>query len=882
MIKRIFCILTALAMLAPAAVFADEENNTYETNKTEIEFLISAQLADGKENKADYDAAMTSKEFRDILKNLGITDEQLREIDAFGINYTAKGTVTRSDAAVPLVKLIGYDAQAINKGGYEKGYIAVASSLGFFKGLSTKSGEALTRGEVYRVVYNAINAPIYPDIIFPGEHYVDDELTFLTEKLSIYKLEGVVTSTERSAAAGYTKAYSGRFKIGKMDISASGKNIDEYFASSVEAYCRYNEDDDEYSLVTIDYQRKNTKTVIKAQDIISYDNYIYTFDDVKRGRSSDEKISPLTEIVYNGTGITASNASIVNMKPDNGSVILIDNTGDGKIDMALINDYEIACVDEVKTEDRIVLTKNIGGISQKRLDLDNTELYSSNGVAFDISALGEWNILNLAKNGYGGYEYAIVSTESKTGFVSSHTEDYGYTELQLRDNTLLDIVPGLLNTSEEVDKVFDSSNEYAFFLTADGAVGAYRLLVNASYFVAYLGEVKYYIDEDTDDEILRIKAFDVSTESGITLFAAEKCSIEGVRTSLKDIADEMCDEDGYAKDCLFRYKLNSKSEVVDIDMPSENNLSLEPNSDGGLIRIANAPVVDSTTGARRIGYQRNTSFILRDAGGRGWIEGFPYRSEHTHIFVPGDRAKVDDYYLATKYRDAQIVYEAYRIEGESEVPTIIIEFAGNGSPERESGDEFTNNTNLISDDAEMYIVKDITNKINEDDELEYTLKLLGRKGEVEYTLDNSKMLSMLKISKGCIIRFAVNAYDRIIAADVVISSDNLKPGDNWYVYTQSLNTNRGIFGLAYKVYDDSIAMALKNPGEGLAWNDIAYINTSDIKLYVYDADKKTVEEGSIADVNTYYSNGYETASRVFLNSSSGGGRMIIVFNGLKN
>lgn len=888
MIKRIICILNAVLLVLSMSVFADEAENpnaAYESNKNEIDFLVAAGFAEGKD-ESNYGREMTAKDFRAILKNIGISDEYLREIDAFGIDYTAKSGVKRIEAAAPLVKLIGYDSQAISEGGFPTGYLNVAEELGFFKGVSAKGEENLSVADAYRTIYNALDAPFFPEVRIPGKkYYIDDSLTYLTEKLSIYKLKGIVTSTERSNMAGFSAAVSGQLGIGDMYVYTNGGNYEEFFAQKIEAFCRYDKDDDEYTLISIKAHSRNTVTKVAAQDIVSYENYQYTYDDTQKDKLQKKKLPADCAIVYNCIGITRDNADMLNMLPENGSVTFVDNDGDGETNVLIINDYDILSVDSVNSSGEYIVTKKIGTQNSQKLDVKNMDFYSVSGDKIEYSSLAEWNVLNLAKDGKGGWLYCVVSTDSKSGTVSFVDAKNGYISLELADKNEMCIAKGLLQDMDSAKKLFNYQTSYIYYFTADGNVGAYKMLADSNFRVAYLADVRI-CDDDEGEEALRIKLYDVENAGGLTLFCSDKCKFEGERTGFAEIAAKMKGADGYALDTLFRYKTNADGEISDIDMPFDNGDSLEPTGKSGIVKVYNAPTVNFTNGRRRGVWPRTESGVLvvldESVGGRSWIEACPISATNTHLYVPENRADFDRYVIMNSWNDSQVVAEAYRIEGETILPTLLVELAGNGVPKRSESSDFVNNKNLISSSAQYYLVKKVITGLDENDELQYTLQLCGYKGEAEYAAENAELVTQLKIIEGSVIRIALNGSDEIVAADVVVNADKLKPGSSWYSYSGALGNGRGVFGLAYKKYEDAVAVSLKDPRDGVLWNDIMYVNPKMVKTFVYDAKKKTVRNGDLSDINVYSPDGYDNASRIFYYSETGGGRAIFVFNGLEN
>ena len=73
--------------------------------------------------------------------------------------------VTYEQVIKMLVCAIGYEAAAIQKGGYPDGYLVVAAQMGLLKNIVGKAGEPAKRGLVATAVYNAINIDIPQQVI---------------------------------------------------------------------------------------------------------------------------------------------------------------------------------------------------------------------------------------------------------------------------------------------------------------------------------------------------------------------------------------------------------------------------------------------------------------------------------------------------------------------------------------------------------------------------------------------------------------------------------------------------------------------------------------------------------------------------------------------
>lgn len=72
--------------------------------------------------------------------------------DQFGVNQT----ISYTNALVAMVRFLGYEEQAIKKGGYPDGYIAWATKLGLNKGGYTDN----ERVNIALMLYNALPVPV--------------------------------------------------------------------------------------------------------------------------------------------------------------------------------------------------------------------------------------------------------------------------------------------------------------------------------------------------------------------------------------------------------------------------------------------------------------------------------------------------------------------------------------------------------------------------------------------------------------------------------------------------------------------------------------------------------------------------------------------------
>ena len=125
----------------------------------------------------------------------------------------------------------------------------------------------------------------------------------------------------------------------------------------------------------------------------------------------------------------------------NGTVKLLDNTGDGTADVAFVNAYENFIVSHYDNDNKIVYHKYD---SSKKLSVDNTIdepyvlLYDDLGVEISPNKLKNGNVITVfesADDAYQKYIKAYVSTATAVGIVDA-IEDDPFDE-SISDTTLI-------------------------------------------------------------------------------------------------------------------------------------------------------------------------------------------------------------------------------------------------------------------------------------------------------------------------------------------------------------------------------------------------------------------------------------------------------------
>ena len=232
-----------------------------------------------------------------------------------------------------MMKALGYGVAAELKGGMSTGYRKTASQIGLTDGLTVKNESEMSRIEAVRLMYNALDCPIYKAVSFGDSvrYETDENCTALSEYHKIYKTEDYVNATLVSALSGYSPTDSEHILVGDLSCKADKNKYAEYLGYYVEMY--YKDDgSSEREIVYLAPDEKQEKLVIKADDIASFKNLTYTYGDKNRKVS----IGKNHTLIVNGRRMTEyDEAAFV---PHNGEVILL-STDSGRYDTVIVNTF---------------------------------------------------------------------------------------------------------------------------------------------------------------------------------------------------------------------------------------------------------------------------------------------------------------------------------------------------------------------------------------------------------------------------------------------------------------------------------------------------------------------------------------------------------------
>jgi len=348
--------------------------------------------------------------------------------------------VTYEQVIKMLVCAIGYEAAAIQKGGYPDGYLVVAAQMGLLKNIVGKAGEPAKRGLVATAVYNAINIDIPQQVITTTTTGISisssgggggggkGRRNIKEDGHDTYDGKGLVTANYY-----YTLYRSG--KPGKNEVMIDGI-VYKIGNTDINDYVGY------YVTFTYTVEKSSEKGTIQYFSIDSNDilnipaenieenttnqRIYYWANKEKDDEPKKANIASNVKIVLNNR-IASLRENI--FKPSYGNIKLIDNNRDGIYDVAYINSYELYVVDSKSTTNKVIRTK-YG--SQVEIPMDfNSNTYDlivtkvDGTVLNNMSAISEGDVISVAfsENETGKKLIQIVLIENKVSGVVKERDD---------------------------------------------------------------------------------------------------------------------------------------------------------------------------------------------------------------------------------------------------------------------------------------------------------------------------------------------------------------------------------------------------------------------------------------------------------------------------
>lgn len=337
--------------------------------------------------------------------------------------FAPDSTIQYQDAVKALLSALKYDS-IIDASSYPGGYILMAKRFGLLDETEASGADNLTYGDFVTLMYNALinKIPVVDSVQEGGIIYeTQDGITAMTEYFGMHMNEGIVT------ANGITGIESPKSAAGEGRIKINGetfKNDNSQYDDFIGMYVRYYYIEDDINTIKFIAPCDNDILEIAADDIdvnrtkSAGGNYFCYFDE-KDGKV--ERISlNKPYIIYNGVAYDGQFIPEV-ICPTSGNVKLINNDGDKKYDVIIINSYKNIIVSAINAD-----KDTIYGMYGEEIELKGDFSVIRAGKKISLSELVKWDVLAVAEsvNKTGGkYTKIFVLRDKFQGEISLLSDD---------------------------------------------------------------------------------------------------------------------------------------------------------------------------------------------------------------------------------------------------------------------------------------------------------------------------------------------------------------------------------------------------------------------------------------------------------------------------
>lgn len=771
-------------------------------------------------------------------------------------SFRPKENVTYEQAVKMIVCTLGYEASAIEQGGWPLGYLTVARSFGILNNAESAYSEPASREVIAQLVANSLEVNL-------ADTESSANRTLLSEKLKYTEGTGVITGISgkalKSNGSGIEEDevqidYTLKFKVGETSAK-------DYFGKQINYY--YKNDGIDNILVSARLTNKNSEVTVASNQIkelyATKLEYYPDPEDTTVYETYEFETSNLNGI-YNGKYVTDITPAL---SPSSGSITLIDNNGNDAYDVVIIDSTEVYVVSAVDTAKSIVYD----AYDQSRsLDLDKTSgkdikiTKAGTEVEFDQIKKGDVLLVSASMSPTGRQSYTVeIVSNTVTGNVTSMSSVYNevtisgntYTFSNAYINYITANPSEAMNVGDKVTLYLDSNNTVlAASVTSIAATTKYGYLINA--------------DALSKNEYARFKIYTTDNKS-VTLNGADRIKVNGTSYTYDTVLDALdaansatnqddgATETQYAQ--LIKYTTNSSGKI-------DNIYTLHTSGDSTktlvLSKAYSSQKYSSTS--KRLG----TDITLS--------------SSTKILFVPTDRSDTASYSVGTysKLKNSKSYnFEAYDSSA-TKVPAIVVVYGEDGL------------IKLDDIDVTFGLVSEAPKEVVDESSSVTTIKCYVSGTEKTYKCEDSGVLA--NVRKGDVIKIEFDAQGYISKVAHAFDWDNIpsdaasrvvKNPDS--TYSSVSNKYKTVYGTVYARDTELINIVTADVASdgSLSDADEHSVNvTSSTKIYILNTKVSESSEDRLTSGTIDSIAGYESsktgASNVFVYIKDSVTKLILV------
>lgn len=622
----------------------------------------------------------------------------------------------------------------------------------------------LSLNGVYTMMYAVSTINCYHMETVDGKpgYVLRDGRTILSYYKDIYMIKGRVNATAYASLTG-AKASRGEIVINSDKFLFDDPSYEMLIGKMVSGYARITSSEDARVLYLEAMENRSGDIVIEGKNFISYSDGQVKYEDENGKTKTQTADDPM--IIYNGKQIQSGEYTDDIFDITDGNVTLVQNGGD--IDVIIINKYKNIIVGSVDAENKIVYDLIYSGVTLN-LDIDDVYIKSSGGTDMTVEDLRSGSVLTYAQSMDGEYVMGTVGGSAiTTQITAAYTGDNGTVTIGGKE------YPFAAEMENDKDSIMIGA-EYTFYINVNGRICAVKGSGNVSGERAYM--IRAYSDplENNAVKIQVMKPAAIDNSDAVLLQCRSKCKIDGTVYTDENVLTGIKRFNG-TPEIPVVYKLDDEGLVSQIDTPYYN-LGKE---DEETLRIRHAGETDGQIYSK----------TALDWGYRDLFNG-KYLMDFNGMCI--QRISDTEFNVVEKMRnDSLLKMDLFGI-GET---SPLIYFA------------VANDSSLASPtfEDEMAVVQKVYEGINNDNEIVSYVSLVisGNIKEYEVLAQNEALITE-KVDSGDLIRYAVDAKDRLTNIEVILDYSDKDMSVGYQNYTFPNNSEyRIVVGKVYDLYKSS-------------------------------------------------------------------------------
>lgn len=488
--------------------------------------------------------------------------------------FSPESKLDVSTAYAIITRALGGEIFAKDNGGYPAGYLTFAHRFLDEIKVAFNNNHSITFDESLLIIYNALNAEYRMKL--DGSFVASTGETLLNSEYKINTIYGVVEANSVVSIYGESVLSAGWIMIDGHKFKTDEIFEHNFIGHKVKAFYRKN---DEQNMVVYMHKFGAKEITLDLQDVCSYKPTELTYlNDL--GKSKVVKVASNAKTICNNEKITITDEYII---PTNGEISLIDNDSDGKYDVVIIFNYELAVVNMVDQNNSSIYSFNNFKSINEIKDYDNIIIEDIYGEPKTLSDIKKYDVLEIYESKNKNFIKIIINTSVINFTVKSiQTESRqsgNYDVLEDENGNVYETIPNF--SSYNNGKILKPGVSYQFVTDKHNRI----IMVVAETQEYYLGYVTGAMKDGVFDSYIKIKVFSeknqfeiLETDSKVKLVNNDSL------ISLDDLLYILNTNQ------IIRYKINSKGKVSAIEIAGDENATT------GFRKTGTLPIgVDSDT-----------------------------------------------------------------------------------------------------------------------------------------------------------------------------------------------------------------------------------------------------------------------------------------------